>query len=107
MTTVHLLFFCCCFSFFLSGIYRTVEAFIRSKYERKQYLKKDGLPPTRSTSSSAKETKSADKVMIEVHKLLCEGSQNFFITLNLVVPPPPLKKKKKEIIDHIIWFRIM
>nr|XP_058952709.1 stromal membrane-associated protein 1-like isoform X3 [Pocillopora verrucosa] len=39
----------------------TVEAFIRSKYERKQYLKKDGLPPTRSTSSSAKETKSSDK----------------------------------------------
>ncbi|XP_027058402.1 stromal membrane-associated protein 1-like isoform X3 [Pocillopora damicornis] len=39
----------------------TVEAFIRSKYERKQYLKKDGLPPTRSTSNSAKETKSSDK----------------------------------------------
>lgn len=51
------------FLFFSLGIYRTVEAFIRSKYERKQYLKKDGLPPTRSTSSSAKETKSSDKVM--------------------------------------------
>ena len=51
------------FLFFPLGIYRTVEAFIRSKYERKQYLKKDGLPPTRSASSSAKETKSSDKVM--------------------------------------------
>ena len=57
------IFFCCFSFFFFLGIYRTVEAFIRSKYERKQYLKKDGLPPTRSTSSSAKETKSSDKVM--------------------------------------------
>lgn len=63
MTTVHLPFFVVVFLFFSLGIYRTVEAFIRSKYERKQYLKKDGLPPTRSTSSSAKETKSSDKVM--------------------------------------------
>ncbi|XP_078362000.1 stromal membrane-associated protein 1-like isoform X2 [Oculina patagonica] len=39
------------------------EAFIRSKYERKQYLKKDGLPPNRptTTNSTTKETKSTDK----------------------------------------------
>lgn len=40
-----------------------MEAFIRSKYERKQYLKKDGLPPNKPTSAPAtKETKSIDKV---------------------------------------------
>ena len=41
-----------------------MEAFIRSKYERKQYLKKDGLPPNKATSaaSATKETKSTDKV---------------------------------------------
>ena len=40
-----------------------MEAFIRSKYERKQYLKKDGLPPNKPTSTpAAKETKSIDKV---------------------------------------------
>ena len=40
-----------------------MEAFIRSKYERKQYLKKDGLPPNKPTSNpAAKETKSIDKV---------------------------------------------
>ena len=41
-----------------------MEAFIRSKYERKQYLKKDGLPPNKPTiaASATKETKSTDKV---------------------------------------------
>ena len=40
-----------------------MEAFIRGKYERKQYLKKDGLPPNKPTSTAAtKETKSVDKV---------------------------------------------
>lgn len=40
-----------------------MEAFIRGKYERKQYLKKDGLPPSKPTSTAAtKETKSIDKV---------------------------------------------
>ena len=41
-----------------------MEAFIRSKYEHKQYLKKDGLPPNKPTSaaSATKETKSTDKV---------------------------------------------
>ena len=34
-----------------------METFIRNKYERKQYLKKDGLPPNKPTS-----TKSTDKV---------------------------------------------
>lgn len=45
--------------------YRAVEAFIRSKYERKQYLKKDGLPPNRPTTNSTatKETKPTDKVI--------------------------------------------
>ncbi|XP_020623436.1 stromal membrane-associated protein 1-like isoform X4 [Orbicella faveolata] len=39
-----------------------MEAFIRGKYERKQYLKKDGLPPSKLTSTAAtKETKSIDK----------------------------------------------
>jgi len=37
-----------------------METFIRSKYERKQYLKKDGLPPNKPTST--KESKSTDKV---------------------------------------------
>ncbi|KAJ7391113.1 Stromal membrane-associated protein 1 [Desmophyllum pertusum] len=41
-----------------------VEAFIRSKYERKQYLKKDGLPPSRpGTSAATKESKPTDKVI--------------------------------------------
>lgn len=39
-----------------------VEAFIRSKYERKKYLKKDGLPPSNVAKNSAsKETKPAEK----------------------------------------------
>ena len=57
--------FSCCFGFFLCffSTYRAMEAFIRSKYERKQYLKKDGLPPNKPTSTPAtKETKSVDKV---------------------------------------------
>lgn len=50
------------FVYFL--MYRATEAFIRSKYERKQYLKKDGLPPSRpTTTSNTKETKPADKVI--------------------------------------------
>lgn len=36
-----------------------METFIRNKYERKQYLKKDGLPPNKPTST--KESKSTDK----------------------------------------------
>ena len=54
-----------------------MEAFIRSKYERKQYLKKDGLPPNKPTSTpTAKETKSIDKVRNKVHYFFPRGHSN-------------------------------
>ena len=54
-----------------------MESFIRGKYERKQYLKKDGLPPNKPTNTSTtKETKSIDKVRnfdLNTLKELCHG----------------------------------
>jgi len=50
----------------LSHLYahRAAESFIRNKYERKKYLKKDGLPPNNPQKNSApKETKPAEKVI--------------------------------------------
>ena len=44
-----------------------MESFIRNKYERKQYLKKDGIPPSRTTNNFAsKEIKTVDKVKLHL-----------------------------------------
>ena len=69
-----------------------MEAFIRSKYERKQYLKKDGLPPNKATSaaSATKETKSTDKVKNFLN--LGAGIDDFKLTVSRGAVEPDLVK---------------